>query len=223
DRLGATGCRRLVGIEERLRRRTRGAHRDELAQRSRQFGGRDVDPLPEWLSAHHDVQRHDLDSSMRHKIQRQVCRGVGDDRHTHPRGLSATMLTRFGARTMTLRTTLSASAALILSLASARDCRSSSLMSAATSRRSRTLPWTWTTQVTVSSTSSAGSAFGKATKVNVSGCPSLAQSSSAMCGATGAVRTTSASAASRGTLGSLVKALLNAIRRAMAVLKRRPS
>ena len=53
--------------------------------------------------------------------------------------------------------------------------------------------------------------------------PSLPHSSSAMCGATGAVITTIVSAAARGTRSSLVRALLSSISRAIAVLNRSAS
>src|SRR5690625_633502 len=73
---------------------------------------------------------------------------------------AGTMLTSLGARTITRRTSRPASARWVASLANASRSSSSSAMSGATSRRSRSLPATCTMQVTDSATSNFSSATG---------------------------------------------------------------
>src|SRR5699024_3406317 len=73
---------------------------------------------------------------------------------------SGTILTSFGARTMTLRTPAPPRALTAFGDCRASSSRASSEMSGATSRRARTLPLTWTTQVTVSATRWSVSASG---------------------------------------------------------------
>ena len=104
--------------------------------------------------------------SRSHDVQRQVCRGVGTIATLTSAGYRAaaqpaTTLTSFGARTMTVRIRPAVERRHApwrwparLRAGRPRRCRR------ATSIRSRTLPLTCTTQVTVSSTSSAGSATG---------------------------------------------------------------
>ncbi len=97
-------------------------------------------------------------------------------------------------------------------------------MSAGTSRRSRTLPLTWTISVTVSDTSRAGSKVGNGSNVTVVVCPRRDHSSSPMCGARGASITAMGSTISRGEppsfCASVVRALFSSISFEMAVLKR---
>ncbi len=99
--------------------------------------------------------------------------------------------------------------------------RSSSDTVGATSSLARTLPLICTTHVTVSSTRYAGSATGKSAAVTLSSCPSRCHSSSATCGASGAISRTSVSAVSRGTRPpALVTWLFSSVILAMAVLNR---
>lgn len=87
-----------------------------------------------------------------------------------------------------------------------------------------TLPLTWTTQVTVSSTTYAGSATGKSWWTTDSLWPRRCHSSSAMCGASGATSSTSRSATERSSgRPAFVRALFSSVIFAMAVLKRSPA
>ena len=134
------------------------------------------------------------------------------------------MFTSFGARTMTLRMPAPASAATTASSARASFSSSSSEIAGGTSRRALTLPLIWTTQVTASSTTYAGSATGKSRCTTESVWPSLRHSSSAMCGASGAISSTSCSATGRGSgPPALVRWLFSSVILAMAVLKRSPA
>nr|BFE81944.1 hypothetical protein GCM10020093_045450 [Planobispora longispora] len=141
-----------------------------------------------------------------------------------------TMLTSFGARTMTLRGSPDRKP-WTFSEASARAFRSASEMSGETSSRSRTFPATCTTQVTASSTSRAGSATGQPAVATEAERPRRSQPSSAVYGATSDSMTARVSAASR-TAGSaapgpesmaLRAALVSSIMRATATLNRWPS
>src|ERR1700691_5375797 len=111
------------------------------------------------------------------------------------------MLTSFGARTITVRTSRPASARLAPGAASASPRSSSSPIPGGPSRRSRTLPPTWTTHVTRSWTSSAGSAVGQPAVATDGWWPSSSQHSSAVYGANSDSKTIRVSAASR-TAGS---------------------
>ena len=75
---------------------------------------------------------------------------------------TGTMLTNLGARTMTFATSRPAKARTTPSSARASERSSASPMVGGTCRRARTLPCTWTTQVTASVTSRAGSTAGQA-------------------------------------------------------------
>ena len=127
--------------------------------------------------------------------------GRRGDRQALARLSSATTLTSFGARTITLRTCLPSSARCTASSARAAASRSASLMSGETSRRARSLPCTWTIAVTESSTSSASSTTGQPARATVGSWPSRSHISSAVYGATSDSRMATASAASR-TAGS---------------------
>ena len=127
-----------------------------------------------------------------------------------------------------VRTPRPASARLTPGAASASSRSSSSPMPGGTSSRSRTLPSTCTTQVTKSSTSSAGSADGQPAIATEGSWPSSSQHSSAVYGANSDSITASVSAASR-TAGSaapgpesiaLRAALTSSISRATATLSR---
>ena len=116
------------------------------------------------------------------------------------------------------------SAATTFGAASASSRRSSSPMSAGTSSRSRTLPLIWTTQVTVSSTSSAGSATGNGANVSDA---VVAQPAPQLLGDVRRERRDHQHQRlgdlARHARRSLVRALFSSISLAMAVLKRRPS
>src|SRR6478609_9335764 len=119
------------------------------------------------------------------------------------------MLTSLGARTITVRRARPSRARWTFSEASASSRRSSSEMSGETSSRSRTLPCTWTTAVTVSSTSSASSCVGQPALATDAGCPRTFHRSSAVYGANKLRMTATASTASR-TAGSAPPAPLAA-------------
>src|SRR3954468_2213194 len=132
---------------------------------------------------------------------------------------------------MTVRTSAPARARTTASELSARARNSSSPIDGATSSRSRTLPETWTTQVTVSSTSSAGSAVGHVDACTESPAstswPSLDQISSAVYGAKQLSIVASAVTPSRSELGAgldpsmpLRSALVSSISRAIATFSR---
>ncbi len=135
------------------------------------------------------------------------------------------MLTRRPGTTITFFGTLPATAASTLASASAAASTSAGEASAATVRWPRTLPLTWTGYSTTSSTRRAGSATGNGSKASDWGWPNRAQSSSATCGVTGAIISTSGSATSRETWlpDTLVRWLFSSISLAIAVLKRSPS
>src|SRR6266571_2970833 len=106
------------------------------------------------------------------------------------------MLTSFGGRTITLLMPRPSSALMTPGAASASSRSSSSEMPGGTSSRSRTLPLTWTTQVTCSVTSSAALARGHPASVTDGWCPSSSQDSSAVYGANSDSNTANVSAAS---------------------------
>lgn len=132
---------------------------------------------------------------------RPPARASGDGLREPWAVVDTTMFTSLGARTITLRTVASASSRWTVSDAMAAASRSASVMSAGTSRRSRTLPLIWTTAVTVSCTSSAGSTVGHGARTTVSSWPIRCHMSSAVYGATRLSRIATASTASR-TAGS---------------------
>src|SRR5579859_1043522 len=144
-------------------------------------------------------------------------RGQADLRLRHR---SVTMLTSLPGTTITFATRFPPSAALTFGLASAACFRASSAAPAGSSRRSRTLPSTWTTRVMATSRAASGSKAGQVWAWTEPWPPRRCHSSSAMCGANGASSRMSASvAASR--LGPLAWkiAVESSINAAIAVLK----
>jgi alpha-glucosidase len=81
--------------------------------------------------------------------RRSLRAGTG---RTGPAAAQTTRLTSLGGRATTRRTGLPPRAAWTAGSASAAASRSSAPIDGATCKRARTLPWTWTTAVTVSST-----------------------------------------------------------------------
>src|SRR5690606_7451450 len=133
--------------------------------------------LVEDPGADDDLQRHDPDAASLRHVGGPARGRAGDDDHarhgaTLTKGGHTTMLTSFGARTITLRTVAPSIARCTPSSAIAAASRSASDTSGETSRRARTLPLTWTTAVTVSSTSSASSTAGHPTRATVGSWPS---------------------------------------------------
>ncbi len=108
------------------------------------------------------------------------------------------MLTILPGTTITLRGAAPASSSTIFSSANAAASMASGDASAGTVMRLRTLPLTWIGYSTESATSHFSSAVGKGPCASGSEFPSRDHSSSARCGATGAIINTSGSTAVRG-------------------------
>ena len=95
------------------------------------------------------------------RVPRRLTVTTGPDRSGAGRGRYTTTLTSRGGRTTTRRAGRPSSACCTRGEARASDRASSSPMEGSTSRRSRTLPLTWTTSVTRSSATSSGSKAGQ--------------------------------------------------------------